>query len=204
MSEVPRRPLLQSVPASLAGTALAGSTLAAADGRPVPDGGQSPAPGGAGASDPERTAVRTITREQSGTVPPNGRDRTVVTAPPGSLLELQAVAVSVDPVDPANAGHHAVSVGPADAGVVLLRGVADDDRPLRFDGTGWRAANREAVPADGSAQALAARGHLLDDETGLAVEYRNGTNSVQESPRRVELWAVEHAPPSDAGAATAD
>jgi hypothetical protein len=196
MSEVPRRPLLQSLPAALFGAALGGRTTAAASGRPVTDGGPG-APAGAGV-DPARTSVRTLTRERTTEVQSGDRDEATITAPSGSVLELQAVAVSVDPVEPANAGRHVVEVGLPETDLVVVRGVASDNRSLWFDGTGWRAADRETTPGDETAQLLAARGLLVDDERGITVEYRNETNSVQTSPRTVQAWVVEYAPPDRA------
>jgi hypothetical protein len=199
MPDVPRRPLLQSVPAALVGTALGGTatTTAASDGRPVADGGR-----GAQAAtgrDPARTDVRYLTRERTTPVPPSDSDEIVIAASEGSILELQAITMSVEPVGPATSGRHAFEVGPAGTDIVIVRGAASNNRSLSFDGTTWRAADREATPSDEAAGALAARGLVVDDEQGLAVDYQNRTNAEQTSPRTVHVWAIEHAPPADDG-----
>lgn len=135
-----------------------------------------------------------MSREWTESVPPSDRAETVITAPSGSVLELQAVAVSADPVEAANAGHHALEVGLAGTDIAVTRGVASDNRSLWFDGTVWRAADRERTPGDETAQALATRGLVVDDDRGLAVEYHNKTNAAQTAPRTVQAWAVEYAP----------
>jgi hypothetical protein len=207
MPEVPRRPLLQSVPAALVGAGLASTATTAADpdpdpaadGQPVPDGGRG-ATASVGRVDPARTDVRYLTRERTADVPSSERDAVAFTAREGALLEVQAITVSVDAIEPATTGSHAVEIGPeADgpgtgAGAVVLRGVSSNDRALSFDGVTWRAADREAVPGDEAAQLLATRGLVVDDDRGLVVSYHNRTNAVQTATRTVHLWAVEHTP----------
>jgi hypothetical protein len=185
---------VDSTPADAADSAAAASTATRTPSATPSASGESPA-----------VRTRVLTRDRTTTVPISEYDDLRLTASPGYVLELYALEMAAEPVEPANDGLHSFTVGvpTADAGadadadgfsdgmIGVLFGSSTADHPLRYEGGTWREANNATRPADPSAHARAVRGLVVDDRNGLVLRYRNRTNSGQTAPREVRLWGVE-------------
>jgi len=136
-------------------------------------------------------SVRFIDATQTGTVSSGGSESVVVTAPPGTVLELLGLTVVVQLPSSATAGDHTVDILSDTKQIVVLL-MRSDSTARIFYGTGFiQEANLISDPPTVRAQQEAIRGYRVDDTNGLEIVYSNQLDAAQSDDRQYKLWARE-------------
>jgi len=116
---------------------------------------------------------------------------TFIRAPAGTILELLAINVVVNPDADATSGTHTVFVRSETKAVDVLKAESDFDDKIEVSGNTIVTGTSTQVPPTAAAQSQTLQGLRIDETNGLLLEYFNDTDAAQEQPRQYELWFRE-------------
>jgi len=136
-------------------------------------------------------SVDFLTLDKTSTVSSRSVERTIVTAPAGSVYELVTVKLQASGISAATSGKHGWLVGSdsLSGGILSFNSNAGDD--VEYDFSTVRSGTKIQLPSDPAAQSLVLRGLRFDSTDGLNLRYRNDTDADQPGRRNIELWVRE-------------
>jgi hypothetical protein len=136
-------------------------------------------------------SITTINASQSSTVNSGSSERTVVTAPSGTILRVLALRFFARAPSGASSGDHSLNIqGPA-TNVSYLVAQSDFSNEIVLNQTVIKSANLSATPTTEEAQSSTIRSLQSDDSQGIVLEYSNDTDVDQTESRDITIVAIE-------------
>jgi len=117
----------------------------------------------------------------------NTSDTFTFTSDPNTIWVVRAIEIDVDATS-ATGGTHYVEVQRSAGDVPILKMESNYDSKIQYQYNQIETADVTKKPSDGTAQALAPRGLLVDQVDGIEILYRNETDDEVTFDAFVALW----------------
>lgn len=128
-------------------------------------------------------SVEAIVLDVSDSLASGGQDNVSFAPPEGWIYEIISARLVAGAVPGASSGNHLFRVNHSATGSTLLYGKASYNKQLRYDSGEWIDADLEQLPSDKTNQLRVLRGVRIDSDTGITVNYTNGTDADQTGTR---------------------
>lgn len=139
----------------------------------------------------DRPELDTLNVDQSGSLASGATETVDVFAPTGSVYELQAAQMKVNPDGTATSGTHQLQVRPMGASIPLIYGKSGYTTAVSWWRGYWESAGQTAAPPDDAAAVMNLQQAKATENAPFQLSYTNNTDAAQDNDRIYRLFVRE-------------